>query len=50
MNNSVTNWIREGNIYKHNGGGVEIELQTYTGDNIINKTIWSKKCKKGDSH
>lgn len=39
LNNSVTNWIREGNIYKHNGGDVEIELQTYTGDIIIDKTI-----------
>lgn len=35
LNNSVTEWIREGNLYKHNGGGVEISLKTYTGDIVI---------------
>ena len=32
LNNSVTDWIREGKTYKQNGGGVEIILQTHTGD------------------
>jgi len=35
LDNSVTDWIREGKTYKHNGGGVEIMLQTHTGDIII---------------
>lgn len=32
LNGSVTDWIREGKTYKHNGGGVEIMLQTHNGD------------------
>lgn len=35
LNNSVTDWVREGKIYKHNGGGVEITLQTHNGNIII---------------
>ena len=37
LNNSVIDWIREGNIYKQNGGGVEIVLQTHTGDIEVRK-------------
>lgn len=32
---SIVDWIREGVEYKHNGGGVKINLQTHTGDIII---------------
>lgn len=37
LDNSVTDWIREGKDYKHNGGGVEIMLQTHTGDIVIDR-------------
>ncbi|MCQ2574420.1 MAG: DUF4097 domain-containing protein [Treponema sp.] len=32
LDNSTKDWIRDGFTYEHNGGGVEILLQTHTGD------------------
>ena len=37
LNNSVTDWVREGKVYKHNGGGVELLLQTHNGDIVISE-------------